>query len=68
MRSPVLHRRTAVPEGPCVSSREGRDCEVSHRLTVQLLFPRFTRPGPWLLFLASVCTFVAVRALEIGCF
>lgn len=68
MRSHFLHRRPAVPGGPAASSREGRDCELSHRLTVQLLFPRFTRPGPWLLFLAAVCSFVAVRALEMGRF
>jgi hypothetical protein len=51
------------------ASREGRDCERSHRITAQLLFPRLdARPGAWLLFLASVCTFVAVRALEMGPF
>jgi hypothetical protein len=51
------------------SSREGRDCDRSHRLTVLLLFPRLDfRPGPWLLFLTGVCTFVALRALEIGHF
>ena len=48
---------------------EGRDCELSRRLTALLLFPRLNAiPGAWLLFLASVCTFVAVRALETGAF
>ncbi|HEX7890641.1 MAG TPA: hypothetical protein VF522_14870 [Ramlibacter sp.] len=51
------------------ASGEGRDCERSRRLTAQLLFPRLdARPGAWLLFLAGVCTFVAVRALEMGPF
>ena len=31
-----------------------------------VLFPHLdARPGPWLLALVSVCTFVAVRALEL---
>ena len=48
---------------------EGRDCELSRRLTALVLFPRLdARPGAWLLFLAGVCTFVAVRALEMGPF
>ena len=52
-----------------VSSGEGRHCERSHRLTALLLFPRLNaRPGAWLLFLAGVCTFVAVRALDMGPF
>lgn len=68
MHSPLLPRRRAAPAGPGETSREGRDCELSHRLTVLLLFPRFTRPGPWLLFLAGVCSFVAIRALELGRF
>jgi hypothetical protein len=68
MHPPFLTRRHAVPGGPGESSREGRDCELSHRLTVLVLFPRFTRPGPWLLFLAGVCSFVAVRALELARF
>ena len=51
------------------TSGEGRDCELSRRLTALLLFPKLDwRPGAWLLFLASVCTFVAVRALEMGPF
>lgn len=50
-------------------SGEGRDCELSRRLTALVLFPRLdARPGAWLLFLAGVCTFVAVRALEMGPF
>lgn len=32
-----------------------------------MLFPgNDARPGPWLLLLASVCTYVVVRALESG--
>lgn len=51
------------------ASGEGRNCELSRRLTALLLFPRLdARPGAWLLFLAGVCTFVAVRALEMGPF
>jgi hypothetical protein len=68
MHSPFPPRRRAAPAGPNDSTREGRDCELSHRLTVLLLFPRFALPGPWLLFLAGVCSFVAVRALELGRF
>lgn len=68
MRSPFLPRRRPAPAGLQETSREGRDCELSHRLTVLLLFPRFALPGPWLLFLAGVCSFVAVRALELGRF
>ena len=60
-------RSTACPVGRMDCLREGRDCERSHRLTALLLFPRLDAvPGPWLWFLASVCTFVAVRALEGG--
>lgn len=51
------------------ASGEGRNCELSRRLTTLVLFPRLdARPGAWLLFLAGVCTFVAVRALEMGPF
>lgn len=66
MQLPFATRRPALPEGGYVeSSREGRDCERSHRLTVLLLFPRLdARPGPWLLVLTAVCSFVAIRALE----
>ena len=70
MQLPFAPHRPALPEGACAeSSREGRDCERSHRLTVLLLFPRLNAlPGPWLLFLAGVCSFVAVRALEMAHF
>jgi hypothetical protein len=68
MRVPFLTRRRPASAGSRETSREGRDCELSHRLTVLLLFPRFSLPGPWLLFLAGVCSFVAVRALELGRF
>ena len=51
------------------SSREGRDCELSRRLTTLLLFPHLNaRPGLWLLLLAGVCSFVAIRALEMAQF
>lgn len=63
-------RKPALTQGAYAeSSREGRDCERSHRLTVLLLFPRLdARPGPWLLLLTAVCSFVAIRALELGHF
>ena len=66
MTAPFASRRTALPQGAYVeSSREGRDCDRSRRLTVLLLFPRLNaRPGPWLLLLTAVCSFVAIRALE----
>jgi len=64
---PTQH--SALPGGDCASSREGRDCEGSWRLTVLLLFPRLdARPGPWALLLAAVCGYVAVRILESGGF
>jgi hypothetical protein len=48
-------------------SREGRDCEASHRATALLLFPRLDAvPGPWLLLLAATCTYVVVHALELA--
>ena len=70
MPLPFAPRRTALPEGAYAeSSREGRDCDTSHRLTVLVLFPRLNAlPGPWLLLLAGVCSFVAVRALEMAHF
>jgi hypothetical protein len=69
MRPPFLTQRPALTGGCSESSREGRDCELSRRLTALLLFPRLdARPGPWLLFLLSVCSFVAIRALELGTF
>lgn len=67
MQLPFPSRRTALPVGRAESSREGRDCQLSWRLTALLLFPRLdARPGPWLLLLAGVCSFVAIRALELG--
>ena len=69
MRRPFLLQSSAVPDGYGASSGEGRDCEGSRRLTALLLFPRdHARPGAWLLLLAGVCTYVAVRALELGLF
>jgi hypothetical protein len=69
MHIPLVHARKAIPAGYVASFREGRGCETSQRLTVRVLFPRLdARPGPWLLLLASVCTFVAVRSLELGLF
>lgn len=49
---------------------EGRNCELSQRMTALVLFPRLdvARPGPWLLLLAAACSYVAVRALELGLF
>ena len=68
MRRLFAPRQTALPGG-CASAGEGRNCELSHRITALLLFPRLdARPGAWLVFLSAVCTFVAVRALEIGRF
>ena len=68
MHSRFVTRRPAVARRSGEGSREGRDCDRSHRLTVLLLFPRLALPGPWLLFLTGVCSFVAVRALELGRF
>ena len=69
MPLPFAPQRTALQVGRTESSREGRDSESSWRMTVLLLFPRLdARPGPWLLLLAGVCSFVAVRALELGHF
>lgn len=66
MQSPFATRRTALPSGGYVeNSREGRDSELSRRITALLLFPYLDgRPGPWLLLLTAVCTFVAVYALQ----
>jgi hypothetical protein len=67
MRPSFAPTSPALPGGAMESSREGRDSELSHRMTVLLLFPRLdARPGAWLLLLAAVCSFVAVRALELG--
>jgi hypothetical protein len=69
MHLPLAHARKAVPAAYVAGFREGRGCEQCHRLTVRLLFPSSdARPSPWLLLLASVCTFVAVRSLELGLF
>jgi hypothetical protein len=69
MHLPYAHARKAVPAGYVAAFREGRGCEASHRLTALVLFPGLdARPGPWLMLLASVCTFVTVRALELGLF
>ncbi len=70
MQAPVSSPRSLLSHGAGPeSSREGRDCERCHRLTVRMLFPRLDAiPGPWLLFLAGLCSFVAVRVLEMGPF
>jgi hypothetical protein len=69
MRRLLAPPRTALQGGNADCSREGRDSELSHRITALLLFPRLdARPGGWLLFLAAVCSYVAVRALELGHF
>ena len=48
---------------------EGRNCEECRRASALLLFPGLKAlPGPWLLLLAGTCTFVAIRALEMGPF
>ena len=61
----TLPRRRLSAEGSGVAG-EGRGCELSRRLTMLVLFPHLdARPGPWLLALVSVCTFVVVRALEL---
>jgi len=60
---------SVLPGAPAESSREGRDCEWSWRMTVLLLFPRLNaRPGPWAVLLAVVCAFLLVRILESGGF
>ena len=69
MRRFLAPRRPALPGGCADAPGEGRDCELSQRITALLLFPRLdARPGAWLVFLTAVCTFVAVRALELGQF
>ena len=69
MHPTFLTHRSALQGGGTESSREGRDCELSRRLTAVLLFPRLELlPGAWLLLLAATCTFVAVRALELAGF
>jgi len=67
MHPPFVTQRTTIRGSGVESSREGRDCELSRRLTALLLFPRLDLlPGAWLLLLAATCTFVAVRALELS--
>lgn len=67
MRRLFAPRRTVLQDGCGDAAGEGRDCDLSHRITALLLFPRLdARPGAWLVFLTAVCTFVAVRALELG--
>jgi hypothetical protein len=57
--------RRPVLDG-AASCREGRDSDLSRRMSALLLFPRCdARPGAWLLLLAATCTYVAVRALEL---
>ena len=69
MRTSFLTQRSALPDGPVESAREGRDCELSRRMTALLLFPRLNAlPGPWLLLLVGACSYVAVRALELAQF
>ncbi len=69
MRRFLAPPRPALPGGCAHEPGEGRDSEASHRITALLLFPRLdARPGAWLVFLTAVCTFVAVRALELGQF
>ena len=67
MQPPFTPHRRAVPAGRHEFAREGRDCELSRRVTPLVLFPRGDAvPGAWLLLLAATCTFVAVRALELA--
>ena len=69
MQLPFAPHRPALQGGQVDASREGRDCDLSRRLTTLLLFPHLNaRPGPWLLLLAGVCSFVAIRALEMAQF
>ena len=69
MQHPFASRRTALQGGRMDFPREGRDCDLSRRLTALLLFPRLdARPGPWLLLLTAACSFVAIRALELAQF
>ena len=70
MHVPFTSHRTPLLRGAnMASTREGRDCERCRRVTRLLLFPRLdARPGPWLLFLMAVCSFVAIRALEMARF
>lgn len=66
MHSSFLTRRPALSDGRVESAHEGRDCELSRRVTALLLFPRLNAlPGPWLLVLVGACSYVAIRALEL---
>lgn len=68
MHPPFFTRRPVLTDA-AGASNEGRDSVVSQRITALLLFPRLDgRPGGWLLLLAAACTYVAVRALELGTF
>jgi hypothetical protein len=69
MQLPFASHRTTLRGGRMDSPREGRDCDLSRRLTALLLFPNLdARPGPWLLLLTAACSFVAIRALELAQF
>lgn len=69
MPMPFASSRHLLPAGCRGASREGRLSELSRRSTEQLLFPYLdARPGPWLLLLAAVITFISVRVLELGIF
>lgn len=69
MKRPPAPQPRACDGDRLESSREGRDCPLSHRITALLLFPRLdARPGAWLLCLTAVWSFVAVRAMEMGHF
>jgi hypothetical protein len=65
----AVSQSPALQGGREESSREGRDSAMSYRLSALLLFPKLdARPGAWLLLLTAVCSFVAIRALEMGHF
>ena len=70
MHPTFLPRRPVLSRGAADSLEgEGRDSEMSRRITELLLFPHsHARPGGWLLLLAAACTYVAVRALELASF
>lgn len=55
--------------GAGLACGEGRQCERCRRATARVFFPHLdARPGPWLLLLAAVFTFVMVRTFELGIF
>jgi len=66
MRTRLQPQRAAFQSGSDAFSREGRDSELSRRVTAAMLFPREVLPGSWVLLLAATFTLVAVRALELG--